>query len=60
MNSGQADSENKMFKDYKIAYMYIVQGQGQISPGNKILILIKRVCYFDHTLQVSATVFNTF
>ena len=27
---GQAVSEKKTFKDYKILYMYIAQGQGQI------------------------------
>ena len=40
----------KIFKDYKILYMYIAQGQGQISLGNKILIVTERVCYFDHAL----------
>ena len=33
---GQAVSEKKMFKDYEILYMYIAQGQGQITPGTKI------------------------
>ena len=27
-----------------------VQEQGQIILGDKILIVTKRVCYFDHTL----------
>ena len=31
---GQAASE-KMFKDYKILYMYIARGQGQITLGAK-------------------------
>ena len=35
--------------DYENLYMYIVQEQGQITPGNKILIVTKRVYYFDHT-----------
>ena len=30
--------------------MYIAQGQGQI----KNLIVTKRVCFFNHTLEVSA------
>ena len=46
---GQTVSE-KMFKDYKILYMYIAQGQVQITPGDKMLIVTERVCYFDHTL----------
>ena len=28
----QAVSEKKMFKDFMILYLYIVQGQGQIPP----------------------------
>ena len=40
----------KMFKDYEILYMYKAQGQGQITLGDKILIVPLRVCYFDHTL----------
>ena len=47
---GQAVSEKKTFKDYKILYMYITQVQGQIATGNKILIVTERVCYFDHKL----------
>ena len=46
---GQVVSE-KMFKDYEILYMYIAQRQGQITQKDKILIVTKRVCYFDHTL----------
>ena len=49
-NIGQAVSEKKMFKDYDILYMYIAQGQGQITLGDKILIVTERICYFDHTL----------
>ena len=52
--TGQAVSEKKMFKDNKIIYMNTVQGQGQITQEDKILIITKRVCYFDHTLKVSA------
>ena len=47
---GQTVSEKKMFKDYKILYMYIAHGQGQITLRDKILTLTKRVCYFHHTL----------
>ena len=48
-NIGQAVSE-KLFKIYTILYIYIAQGQGQIIPRDKILIVTKRVCYFDQTL----------
>ena len=47
--TGQAVSEKKMFKDDEILYMYIAQGQGQITQEDKILIVTKRVCYFDYT-----------
>ena len=47
---GQAVSEEKTFKDYNILYLYTAQGQGQITQGYKILTVIERVCYFDHTL----------
>ena len=50
MKIGQAVSEKKTFKDYEILYMYIAQGQGQIIEEDKILIVTKRVRYFDHTL----------
>ena len=36
------------FKDYEILYMYIAQGQGQITPGDKIFVVTKNVCYFDY------------
>ena len=36
---GQAISKKKTFKDYAILYMYIAQGQGQITPGDKSLIV---------------------
>ena len=32
MKIGQAVSEKKTFKDYTLLYMYIPQGQGQITP----------------------------
>ena len=31
----QVVSEKKMFKDFMILYLYIAQGQGQITPGAK-------------------------
>ena len=34
---GQALSEKKPFKDYKILYMYIAQGQVQITQEDKLL-----------------------
>ena len=46
----QAISEKKRFIDYEILYMYVVQGQGQITTGDKFFIVTKRVCFFDHTL----------
>ena len=50
VKNGQTVSEKKTFKDYEILYMYIAQGQGQIAPGDKVLIVTKRVYYFDYTL----------
>ena len=43
-------SEKKTFKDYEILYIHITQGKGQITLGDKRLIVTERVCYFDHTL----------
>ena len=39
-------SENKIFKNNAAFFMYIAQGQGQ-----KILIVTKKFCYFNHTLK---------
>ena len=36
---GQAVLEKKNFKNYEILYMYIAQGQGQKTLGDKILIV---------------------
>ena len=47
---GQAVSEKITFKDYTILYMYLAQGQGQITLGKKILIVINKFYYFNHTL----------
>ena len=33
----QMVSEKKIFKNYTILYMYIAQGQGQITPGDFFL-----------------------
>ena len=44
----------KTFKNFMVLYLYIAQGQGQITPGGKISILSKTFYYFNHTLQVSA------
>ena len=33
----------KAIKNYTILYMYIAQGQGQITPGDKILIVNKQL-----------------
>ena len=49
MKIGQANPE-KMFNDYEILYMYIAQGQGQITTGDKIFVVTRGVCYFDQTL----------
>ena len=43
MKIGRAVSEKKTIKDYDIIYIYIVQGQGQITMGDKILIVAKSV-----------------
>ena len=53
MKIGQVVSEKKTFKDYTILYMYLAQGQGQIAPGDEILIATKKI-YDIHILYVSA------
>ena len=50
MKLGQAISEKGRFKDYDFLYMYVAQGQGHVTPRDKILIVTKQVCFFDHTL----------
>ena len=50
MTVGQAVAENKTLKDFTILYMDIAQGQGQIIPRDKILIVTKTFYYFSHTL----------
>ena len=47
---GQAVQEKKTFKYYETLHMYLAQGQGQVTPGDKILIVTERVCYFYYTL----------
>ena len=53
MKTGEAVLEKK-FKDFMILYLYIAQGQGQITmwvgEAAKILILTKRFYCFNHTL----------
>ena len=45
---GPAVSEKKTSKDYMILYLYIAQGQMQTTPEGKILILTKKIYYFNH------------
>ena len=56
VKSGEIDQavSEKTFKDFEILCMY-AQKQGQITPGYKSFVVSKRVCYFDHTLKVSAS-----
>ena len=51
MKSGENWSSflKKTFKDYEI-FIHVALGQGQITLGDKILIVTKRVCHFNHTL----------
>ena len=37
-------------RHWKIITIYRAQGQGQISPGDKILIATNKFYYFNHTL----------
>ena len=46
---GQADSEKRTFTDYMILFKHIAQGQGQITTGDKILIVTKKFYNFNHT-----------
>ena len=50
MMIGQAVSKKNTFKNYESLYTCIDQGQGQITLGDKILIVSENVCYFDQTL----------
>ena len=57
----QAVSKKKTFKDYTILNMYIAQRQGQITPGDRILIVTKIFYYFNHTFyKFQPLVFITF
>ena len=38
---------------FMIQYMYIAAGQGQTTPGDKILMSTETSCHFGHLLQVS-------
>ena len=46
----QEISKKKTFKDYTILYLYIAQGQVQITLGANFLIITKKLFYFNHTL----------
>ena len=46
---GQAVPEKMTLNGYVILYMYVASEQGHVAPGNKILIVTKGFCYFDHT-----------
>ena len=56
---GQAVSE-KTSKAYEILYMYIGQGQGQITLGDKILFVTERVVTLIIHCKFQPLVFNTF
>ena len=47
----QVVSEKKTFKHYKILYMCMAQGQGQINSRWHILIVTNTFYYFNHTWQ---------
>ena len=57
---GQAVSEKKRFKDYEILYMFIALGQGQITLGDKILIVTERFATLIIHCTFQPLVFNTF
>ena len=46
----QAVSEKKTFKNYTILYMYIAQGQGQITHRGQKNNITKMFYYFNHSL----------
>ena len=50
VKSAQAVSEKKAFKNYTMLYMYIAQGQGQITPRDKMFIITKMFYHFNHSL----------
>ena len=54
VNIRPAIKEKKTYKDYMILYIYVTQGQRQITPGDKILIVTNKFYHFNHTLYVSA------
>ena len=43
---------------FVILYMYIVPGQGQTPPGDRVLMSTEMSCHFIHLLQVSKNVFE--
>ena len=48
--NGKRFERRRHLKNYTILYMYKVQGQGQISPGAKALIITNKFYCFNHTL----------
>ena len=60
MKIGQAVSEKKTFKGYEILYMYIAQGQRQITLEDKILIVTGGFATLIIHCKFQALVFNTF
>ena len=47
---GQVVLEKKTHTGFKVLYLYIAQGQGQITTRGKTLILTLTFYYFNHTL----------
>ena len=60
MKIGQAVSEKKTFKDYEILYMYIAQGQGQITLEDRILTVTEGFATLIIHCKFQPLVFNTF
>ena len=47
----EEDVKKKTLKNFKVLYLYIAQGQGQVTPPSLILT---KTYYFNNALQVSA------
>ena len=56
VKTGQAVSK-KTCKDYDILYMYIAQGQGKITLGDKIFVVIKCLLLWSFNVSFSHSVF---
>ena len=50
----------KTFKDYTILYMYIAQGQGQVTTCNKFSIVTKSLTTLIMHCKFQSLVLNTF